>query len=201
MALWPQWRSPLVWDVFAVSTYATVSLLFWYVGLIPDLATLRDRAKQPLGADHLRHPGDGLAGLGAALAPLPDGLPAAGRAGDAAGRLGAHGRQPRLRGGDRPRLALDDLPALLRRRGDLLGVRDGADPGHPAPRRSTASRTSSPMRHLDNMAKVLLATGLIVAYGYVMEAFMAWYGGNPYEQFMILHEPAVRRRTRTPTGC
>src|SRR5437763_12895672 len=45
MALWPQWRSPLVWDVFAVSTYATVSLLFWYVGRIPDLATLRDRPK------------------------------------------------------------------------------------------------------------------------------------------------------------
>src|SRR5213592_972293 len=48
MALWPQWRSPLVWDVFAVSTYATVSLLFWYVGLVPDLATLRDRAKRKL---------------------------------------------------------------------------------------------------------------------------------------------------------
>ena len=45
MAMWPQWRSPLVWDVFAVSTYATVSLLFWYVGLIPDLATLRDRSR------------------------------------------------------------------------------------------------------------------------------------------------------------
>lgn len=44
MGLWPQWRSPLMWDVFAVSTYATVSLLFWYVGLIPDLATLRDKA-------------------------------------------------------------------------------------------------------------------------------------------------------------
>src|SRR5580693_3741641 len=44
MELWPQWRSPLVWDVFAVSTYGTVSLLFWFVGLIPDLATLRDRA-------------------------------------------------------------------------------------------------------------------------------------------------------------
>src|SRR5207247_5537903 len=44
MELWPQWRSPLVWDVFAVSTYATVSLLFWFVGLIPDLATLRDRS-------------------------------------------------------------------------------------------------------------------------------------------------------------
>src|SRR5262245_54428335 len=46
MGLWPQWRSPLVWDVFAVSTYATVSLLFWYVGLIPDLATFRDRSRR-----------------------------------------------------------------------------------------------------------------------------------------------------------
>ena len=45
MELWPQWRSPLIWDVFAVSTYATVSLLFWFVGLIPDLATLRDRLR------------------------------------------------------------------------------------------------------------------------------------------------------------
>jgi hypothetical protein len=45
MALWPQFRSPLLWDVFAISTYFTVSLLFWYTGLIPDLATLRDRAK------------------------------------------------------------------------------------------------------------------------------------------------------------
>src|SRR5437762_2034128 len=49
MQLWPQWRSPLVWDVFAVSTYATVSLLFWFVGLIPDLATLRDRSTSRLG--------------------------------------------------------------------------------------------------------------------------------------------------------
>src|SRR5438477_12953401 len=49
MGLWPQWRSPLVWDVFAVSTYATVSLLFWYVGLIPDMATLRDRSSSRLG--------------------------------------------------------------------------------------------------------------------------------------------------------
>src|SRR4029078_13353010 len=46
--LWPQFRSPLIWDVFAVSTYALVSLLFWYVGLIPDMATLRDRARTPI---------------------------------------------------------------------------------------------------------------------------------------------------------
>src|SRR5207237_2216376 len=49
MELWPQWRSPLVWDVFAVSTYFLVSLLFWYVGLIPDLATLRDRSTSRVG--------------------------------------------------------------------------------------------------------------------------------------------------------
>src|SRR5215210_2127327 len=48
MALWPQFRSPLVWDVFAVSTYGAVSAMFWYVGLIPDLATLRDRARNNL---------------------------------------------------------------------------------------------------------------------------------------------------------
>ena len=49
MGLWPHFRSPLIWDVFAVSTYATVSVLFWYVGLIPDLATMRDRAQQHAG--------------------------------------------------------------------------------------------------------------------------------------------------------
>src|ERR1041385_64470 len=49
MGIWPQFRSPLVWDVFAVSTYATVSFFFWYMGLIPDLATLRDRARNLLG--------------------------------------------------------------------------------------------------------------------------------------------------------
>src|SRR2546429_6778841 len=49
MGIWPQFRSPLVWDVFAVSTYGTVSLLFWFIGLIPDLATLRDRSSSRLG--------------------------------------------------------------------------------------------------------------------------------------------------------
>ena len=53
MSVWPNFRSPLLWDVFAVSTYATVSLLFWYLGMIPDLATLRDRATTPAAADSL----------------------------------------------------------------------------------------------------------------------------------------------------
>ena len=132
MDLWPQWRSPLIWDVFAVSTYATVSLLFWYVGLIPDLATLRDRAKNRWARVHLRLPGHGLAGLGAALASLPYGLPAAGRPGDAAGRLGPLGRVARFHGRDPAGLALHDLPALLRRRCHLLGIRHGRDPRRPA---------------------------------------------------------------------
>ena len=45
MGIWQNFRSPLLWDVFAVGTYFTVSVLFWYTGLIPDIATLRDRAK------------------------------------------------------------------------------------------------------------------------------------------------------------
>ena len=166
MALWPQWRSPLVWDVFAVSTYATVSLLFWYVGLIPDLATLRDRATNRFARIIYGDPGDGLARLGAALAPLPDGLPAAGRPGDAAGRLGPHRRQLRLR-----RRA--SCPAGTRR-----SSRPTSSPGRSSPgfamvltlaiplRAVSACEDFITMRHLENMAKVMLATGLIVAYGY-----------------------------------
>ena len=80
MNLWPQFRSPLIWDVFAVSTYATVSLLFWFVGLIPDLATLRARSQSPVGRfisamlamrwrgqAHARHPGRRWSGLHYAL--------------------------------------------------------------------------------------------------------------------------------------
>ena len=70
MGVWPQFRSPLVWDVFAVSTYATVSFLFWYIGLIPDMATLRDRARHRFCANGLRHVGHGLARLGGALVSL-----------------------------------------------------------------------------------------------------------------------------------
>ena len=80
MELWPQFRSPLVWDVFAVSTYATVSLLFWYVGLIPDLATLRDRSQHRVGRVVYGMLALGWRGSARALAPLQIGVPAAGRA-------------------------------------------------------------------------------------------------------------------------
>ena len=88
----------------------------------------------------LRHARDGLARVGAPLAPLRDRLPAARRARDAAGRLGPHRRQLRLRGVDRARLAHDDLSAVLRRRRDLFGLRDGADAGDSDSRRLRARR-------------------------------------------------------------
>ena len=121
-----------MWDVFAVSTYVTVSVLFWYMGLIPDLATLpRPRASKKFAQFIYGMFSLGLARLGPALAPLRDGLPAAGRPGDAAGALGALGRQLRLR-----RLAA--CPAGTRRSSrptsspaPSLRVRDGADAGDP----------------------------------------------------------------------
>ena len=70
MGIWPQFRSPLMWDVFAVSTYATVSALFWFVGLIPDFATLRDRARSKPFQIIYGMAGDGLARFGASLASL-----------------------------------------------------------------------------------------------------------------------------------
>ena len=133
MGVWPQFRSPLIWDVFAVSTYFTVSLLFWYVGLIPDLATFRDKARNKYLKTIYGMAGARLARLGAPLAALRAHLPVARRALDAARPLRPHGSQLRLRDRHRPRLAHDDLPALLRRRRDLRRLRDGADAGHSAP--------------------------------------------------------------------
>ena len=140
MNVWPQFRSPLIWDVFAVSTYATVSALFWFVGLIPDLATLRDRSESKVGRGDLRRAGDGMARLGASLASLRDGVPAARRACDAARRLGAHDRELRLRRVGGSGMARDDLPALLRRGRHLFGFRDGADPGDSHPQDLRARR-------------------------------------------------------------
>ena len=70
MTVWPQWRSALIWDFWAILSYILFSIIFWYVGLIPDLATFRDRAKTPMRRDSLRRVGARLARLGAALARL-----------------------------------------------------------------------------------------------------------------------------------
>ena len=147
MGLWPQFRSPLIWDVFAVSTYATVSVVFWYVGLIPDLATMRDRAVSKVkrvvfGMLSLGWRGSArhwhryevasliLAGLSTPLV------------------LSVHTRRElRLRGVGDSRLARDDLPALLRRRRHLLGLRDGADARDSDSRRLQARRPDHDAAH------------------------------------------------------
>jgi Ni/Fe-hydrogenase subunit HybB-like protein len=184
MGVWPQFRSPLIWDVFAVSTYATVSALFWYVGLIPDLATLRDRAK-----NRLAQLGYGIVALGwrgsarhwhnyemaslllAGLAtPLVISVHTVVSFDFAVGLVpGWHATifPPYfVAGAIYAGFAMVLTLAIPLRK--LYGLEDFIT-----------------LRHLENMAKILLATGLIVGYGYLTEAFMAWYSGSPYETYMI----------------
>jgi molybdopterin-containing oxidoreductase family membrane subunit len=184
MALWPQFRSPLVWDVFAVATYATVSLLFWYVGLIPDLATLRDRT-------HNR------------LVRALYGFMAMGWRGSA---LHWHRYQMAyllLAGLATPLVvSVHSVVSLDFAVSIVPGWHTTVFPPYfvagaiyagfamvmtlAIPIRAIYRlQDFITMRHLQNMAMIILATGLIVAYGYMMETFMAWYGANPYEQFMI----------------
>ena len=186
MSVWPQFRSPLVWDVFAVSTYATVSALFWYVGLVPDVATLRDRAKGPFaqkvfGAMALGWRGSArhwhryetayllLAGLSTPLVVSVHSVVSF----DFSVSIlpGWHTTifPPYfVAGAIYSGFAMVLTLAIPMRA--VYGLEDFI--------------TS---RHLQNMAKVMLLTGLIVAYGYGVEAFMAWYGGNYYEGFMMLN--------------
>jgi molybdopterin-containing oxidoreductase family membrane subunit len=184
MALWPQWRSPLVWDVFAVGTYATVSFLFWFVGMIPDLATLRDRARRKgfqifYGMLAMGWRGSALhwhryemaylllAGL---ATPLVISVHTVVSFDFAVGIIpGWHSTifPPYfVAGAIYAGFAMVLLLAIPLRK--VYGLEDFIT-----------------MRHLQNMAKVMLATGLVVGYGYVMEAFMAWYSANPYEKYMI----------------
>ena len=184
MALWPQFRSPLVWDVFAVSTYATVSALFWYVGLIPDLATLRDRAKNKLA-----------------------------RFGFAAGAMGWTGSARHWKRYQSAYLILAGLSTPLVVSVHTIVSFDftiGIEPGWHSTifppyfvagaiyagfamvltlmiplRKYYGFQDYITMRHIDNMAKVMLATGMLVTYGYFMETFMAYYGGNKYEGYMM----------------
>jgi molybdopterin-containing oxidoreductase family membrane subunit len=184
MALWPQFRSPLVWDVFAVSTYATVSLLFWYVGLIPDLATLRDRAKKKVSqitygmlamgwrgsAMHWHRYDMAYLLLAGIATPLVVSVHTVVSFDFAIGIIpGWHSTifppyfvAGAIYGGFAMVLTIAIPLRAIYRLEDFVTL-----------------------RHLQNMAKILLATGLIVAYGYMIEIFMAWYSGSPYEKFAI----------------
>jgi molybdopterin-containing oxidoreductase family membrane subunit len=184
MGMWPNFRSPLIWDVFAVSTYATVSLLFWYVGMIPDLATLRDRAKKlwakmlygmlAMGwrgsARHWARYEQASLLLAGLATPLVVSVHTVVSFDFAAGIVpGWHATifPPYfVAGAIYAGFAMVLTLAIPLRK--IYGLQDFIT-----------------IKHLDNMAKILLATGLIVGYGYMIEAFMAFYSGNVYERYSI----------------
>lgn len=182
--LFPQFRSPLDWDLFAISTYASVSVLFWYIGLVPDLATLRDRATwKPFrflyatlslgwrgSAKHWQRYQRAYLLLAALSFPLVLSVHST------IGMDFAYAKLPGwnntivppyfVAGAVYAGFAMVLILAIpLRKAFHLEGL--------------------ITKRHLDNSAKLMLATGLIVAYGYMIEVFMAWYSGNEFERYMI----------------
>lgn len=186
MGLWPQFRSALVWDVFAVSTYLTVSLLFWYVGLIPDLATLRDRTKSRVGA-------------------VVYGIMAMGWRGSARHWRRFDTAYQLLAGIATPLVvSVHTVVGFDFATGIVPGWHNTLFPPYfvagaiysgfamvltlAIPLRAAYGlQDFITAKHLDNMAKIMLATGLMVAYGYVMEAFFGWYSANTYEEYLLIN--------------
>src|SRR4051812_41145792 len=184
MGVWPQFRSPLIWDVFAVSTYATVSLLFWFVGLIPDLATLRDRSQSRVGrfvygmlamgwrgsARHWHQYDTAYLLLAGLTTPLVVSVHTVVSFDFAVGIV--------------PGWHTTIFPPYFVAGAIYSGFAMVLTLAIPI-RAAYGLEDFITTRHLENMAKVMLVTGLIVAYGYTIEGFIAWYGGNTYEGFMI----------------
>ncbi len=191
MGIWPQFRSPLIWDVFAVSTYGTVSLMFWFVGLLPDLATLRDRAKTKwqqmiFGALSMGWRGSArhwhryqsayllLAGL---ATPLVLSVHTVVSFDFAVGIV--------------PGWHTTIFPPYFVAGAIYSGFAMVLTLAIPM-RAAYNMQDFITLRHLEQMAKVMLATGLIVAYGYFVEFFMAFYSGNKFDVFLAnqrLHGP------------
>jgi len=182
--VWPQFRSPLVWDVFAVSTYFTVSLLFWYVGLIPDFATLRDRAtrrwvKAAYGvlsmgwrgsASHWKRFETAYLLLAGLATPLVISVHTVVSFDFSISLL--------------PGWHSTIFPPYFVAGAIFSGFAMVITLTIPI-RAAFKLHDFVTERHLDNMAKLLLTTGLIVAYGYLSETFMAWWGADPYESSMM----------------
>ncbi|MCS5643438.1 MAG: polysulfide reductase NrfD [Dehalococcoidia bacterium] len=191
MDIWPQFRSPLIWDVFAVGTYLTVSLVFWFVGLVPDFASMRDRTKNRIGQ-------------------VIYGILSLGWRGSAIHWERYEMASLLLAGLSTPLVlsvhsvvSLDFAVALI------PGWHTTIFPPYFVAGAIYAGfamvlTLMIPMRmiygledfinerHLNNMAKVMLASGMIVAYGYFMEQLIAWYSASTYEGFMMqnrMHGP------------
>jgi Ni/Fe-hydrogenase subunit HybB-like protein len=184
LELWPQWRSPLVWDFFAITTYTLVSALFWFIGLIPDLAAMKDRAtnkavKMLYAIGSMGWRGDSLHWtryqmvyimLAALATPLV---------------ISVHSI-----------IGMDFAASLL------PGWRHTVFPPYfvagaifsglamvillAVPIRSFYKLHSLITdRHIDNAAKLMLVSGMGVAYGYLIEIFGAWYGGHEAEMWLL----------------
>ena len=184
--IWPQFRSPLMWDVFAVSTYFTVSLLFWYMGLIPDLAVFRDRAKTRArkfwyGLFSLGWTGSNrhwsnyekayliLAGLSTPLVLSVHSIVSLDFAVSQVPGWHTTIFPPYFVAG-----------AIFSGFGMVLTLLIPI-------RKVCHLEDLITMRHIDLMCKVTLATGSIVGYAYGMEFFIAWYSGNPYERYAFIN--------------
>ncbi len=184
MNVWPQFRSPLVWDVFAVSTYFTVSALFWFQGLIPDLATLRDRAVNR-------------------YARAIYGFLAMGWRGSARHWKRYHTAYLLLAGLATPLvLSVHTVVSFDFTIAITPGWHSTIFPPYFVAgaiysgfamvlilaipiRHFYGLEDFVTMRHLENSGMIMLATGMIVAYGYIMEPFMAWFGGNKYDMYQF----------------
>jgi len=183
MGLWPQFRSPLIWDVFAVSTYGTVSLLFWFVGLIPDLATLRDRAvKKPMqiiygtlamgwrgSARHWHRYQSAYLLLAGLATPLVLSVHTVVSFDFAIAIV--------------PGWHTTIFPPYFVAGAIYSGFAMVLTIAIPL-RKAYDLEDFITMHHLENMAKVMLATGLIVAYGYFYEYFMSIYSGNKFDLYL-----------------
>ncbi|MCA3182407.1 MULTISPECIES: NrfD/PsrC family molybdoenzyme membrane anchor subunit [unclassified Cupriavidus] len=187
MNVWPQWRSPLVWDLFAIGTYLIVSLLFWYVGLIPDLATLRDRAC-------LR---------GRRRVAQTYGLLALGWRGDARHWARYESAYKLLAGLATPLvIAVHSIVSLDFAVGNTPGYHSTIFPPYFVAgalfsgfamvltlaiplRHAFGLHDFITSRHLANAAKIILTMSVIVAYGYASEIFTAFYSGDQYEIFLV----------------
>ena len=186
MELWPNFRSPLLWDVFAVGTYFTVSLLFWYMGMLPDLASVRDRAKEKIrkvaysvlslgwtGSNRQWHNYERAYLLLAALAtPLVLSVHSVVSFDFAISQVpGWHSTifPPYfVAGAIFSGFAM--VMTLVVPARHLFGLKDVIT-----------------MRHLENMNKIIMVTGMIVGYAYLVEFFIAWYSGNEVEKFTFLN--------------
>jgi Ni/Fe-hydrogenase subunit HybB-like protein len=186
LAVWPNFKSPLVWDVFAISTYGTVSFLFWFLGLIPDLAGLRDTTTSrwkrivygmfALGwrgsANHWRHWKIGYLLLAGIATPLVVSVHTIVSFDFATGVI--------------PGWHTTIFPPYFVAGAVFSGFAMVLTLVIPA-RKHLGLEHVITMRHIENMNKVILVTGMMVSYGYLCEHFIAWYSGNPYEGFAFLN--------------